>query len=306
MSKTNRANEKTTCQQLYIADVHFLGQCFHQVIYLASGLFQRNWGSSKIHFQDCLEWSKHFLESFNLDDERAKRGASLYHGMYKEKNLKPKKRRRSRSPMKERMTKRARRRAADDHRGPDTAERMSSASRRTSRSLVPTIPWIRQLPRLQWGINYAAGSRHPLGYPSLSDTCALDTPLTMFYLLWEREIMTEEKIFDSLHPEVVLALRQIRNGNWDHSRRELYRSMRLLDEDLRAQLFQTFDEDTRKNLSAFFSSDVTVEKLLRPDKRVGTNSLLSFRRSVYEDVTTDVTTAFANSSKRFATTRNRR
>ena len=116
----------------------------------------------------------------------------------------------------------------------------------------------------------------------------------MFYLLWEQEIMMEEKIFDSLHAEVVRALREIRNGNWDDSRRELYCSMRLLDKDLHAQLFQTFDEDTRKNLSAFFSSDVTVEKLLRPDKRVGTNSLLSFRRSVYEDVTTDVTTAFAN------------
>lgn len=242
-----------------------------------NGLYQRNWGKSSIGFKDCLDWTKHFLKSFSDDNTRASRGAPMYYGMYKANVTTKKRKRRSVGFT---PSKRARAKAANDHRGPDTAQRIRAMSRATPHASEQN--WQRDLPQLRWGVNYAPSKRHPLRYPAITDTCALDTPLTFLYIMWHKQIIDETKLLGALKDEVVEALQQIRQGNTSDSRRNLYSRLDLLEDGLHEELYAVCPVHEHKNISAFVTGELTILRLFKEDKIATLKTLIYFNKQKYE------------------------
>jgi hypothetical protein len=166
---------------------------------------------------DCIPWTEYFLQSFAIDHREASEGVASFYGIYKKKTGKKKKRRSGMQEREQSASKRRQRQSQEDHRPPDTAERLTQRTKSppkrmprkvTKRDSLVDIPYgtctsvslLNRLPNeytaevdevlkkysiaaVPWSI------KRTLTHPGVLNTCGFDSILFVLYFLQRNNIL---------------------------------------------------------------------------------------------------------------------
>jgi hypothetical protein len=216
--------------------------------------FQELSERTHMDLSECIPWTEHFLDSFHTDHSEASKGVTTFYGLFKKKQEKQrtvKKRRSGIRAREQKLSKRRQQEAQEDHRPPDTTERLkvkpkSPSSRKkeevnekfslknipqtgicTSFTLLKFVPHL-FVPEVKAILQRYYVAAVPWSIPGTTDlpkldnTCGFDSVLFVLYFLQRNKILEQGLPgFNHPHSKVRAIFALLDEAKGDEARRLL-------------------------------------------------------------------------------------